>query len=388
MSCRWPENSLLYLLFADLNKRETTPIRKFKGASIDKMFAVPYSTIRKGENMKMQGKLITTIAAAFAATLVLSQASFAGELIASIVKAPITPNGDVAYARTDFVINFDRSMDPDVNGRTLLAGKTVKITLPDDFINMGGPVKLPGPPPDNCPPPAGTCSTGVLLQGWPQRPIPPSPANYTIGLEGTHTIVYTATRDLIPGDPTLTGPGLKQAHLILQSFMNPNPGTYPILVEAETGPGGALETGIGHLTIYPDERASINVTSVFVGAAPTIFQDTMVGEEIPLPWNFLMWDRNGMPAVGVEIQQISDRQAVMTMGRRVVGRIMISTPPGASEQQIMSAGPSVLINGPVLGLETGRLTASFIAGNAPGRYTISLRMNNGTSAEMYVDAWE
>jgi hypothetical protein len=375
-------------LLADQNKRESITKRKRKGASIDKMFAVPYSTIRKEKNMKMQGKQVRTIAAAFVATLALSQTAIAGELVASIVKAPITPDGDVAYARTDFVINFDRSMDPDVYGRTLLAGKTIRITLPGEFINMGGPVKLPGPPPDNCPPPAGTCSTGVLLQGWPQRPIPPSPANYTIGLDGTHTIVYTATRDLVPGDMSLTGPGLKQAHLILQSFMNPNPGTYPILVEAETGPGGALETGIGRLTIYPDERASINVTSVFVGAAPTIFQDTMVGEEIPLPWNFLMWDRNGMPAVGVEIKQISDRQAVLMMRHRVVGRIRISTPPGASGQQVMSDGPSVEITGPVLGLQTGRLTASFIAGNAPGRYTISLRMNNGTSAEMYVDAWE
>lgn len=318
------------------------------------------------------------------ATLLLMPATQAAGIVSSIVKAPITPDGDVAYQPTDFVVNFDRSLDPIVDGRALLEGKTIKITFPDDFITLGGPVLNPGPPP-SCPPPAGTCGTAVLLQGWPQNPIPPSPANYVISVEGTNTIVFTASRDLIPGDASLNGPGIKQAHLILRNFMNPKPGAYSVLVEAETGPGGAVEYGVGKVIVAPHPRASINVTSVFVGAAPTIYQQTTVGQSIPLNWNFLLWDRRGEPAVGVEIHQVNDKHGQLVSGNRVVGEISIHAPKGARGQRVMSTGPSVGIIGPVLGLPTGRLEASFVAGDKAGRYTIVLQMNNGTSVDMFVD---
>ena len=317
-------------------------------------------------------------------TLFATSGANAGGIVASVAKAPITPDGDVAYQPTDYVINLDRSLDPDVDGRALLAGKTIKIIFPDDFINLGGPVLNPGGPP-NCPPPAGTCSTGVLLQGWPQNPIPPSPANYTVGVEGTNTIVFTATRDLIAGDASLNGPGLKQIHLILRSFMNPNPGVYSALVEAETGPGGSLETGIARLFVVPNARASINVTSVFAGGAPTVYQDTTVGQSIPIDWNFLLWDNAGQPAVGVEIRQVNKKSAQLHIGNRVVGKVTIHAPAGARGQQVTSTGPSTLIIAPVLGLPTGRLTVNFVAGDTAGRYTIVLQMNNGTSVDMVVD---
>jgi hypothetical protein len=309
----------------------------------------------------------------------------ASGIVASIVKAPITPDGDVAYAATDFVINLDISPDPSLPGRTLLAGKKVRITLPDEFVNLGGPVLNPGAPPSSCPAAAGTCSTGVLLQGWPQRPIPPSPANYTVSLGGANVIEFTATRDLVVGDPTLNGPGLKQIHLILRNFVNPNPGVYPIMVEAETGPAGAVETGVGRLFIHPNDRASINVTSVFVGGQPTIYQDTGTNSNIPLLWNFLVWDKRGEPAVGVKIRQINGRRAQLVQGNHVVGQIKIHAPKGAKGQEI-GGGPSSEINGPVLNLPTGRLIVDFKTGNKPGLYTIILKMNNGTSLEMFVTA--
>ena len=46
-----------------------------------------------------------------------------------IVKAPIVPDGDVAGADTDFGINLDISLDPNVAGRTLLAEKSIKIVI-------------------------------------------------------------------------------------------------------------------------------------------------------------------------------------------------------------------------------------------------------------------
>ncbi|MDX2343826.1 MAG: hypothetical protein QNL12_08890, partial [Acidimicrobiia bacterium] len=233
---------------------------------------------------------------------------------------------------------------------------------------------------------AGTCGTGVLLQGWPQNPIPPSPANYTVSLEGTHTIVFTATRDLLPGDPTLNGPGIKQMHLILTNYVNPHPGRYEFRVEAQTGPGGATETGIGVVRVRPKPRASINVTSVFAGPPPfanTIYQDTAVGSPAPLEWNFLVWDRRGVPALGVTVHQVNDNHAQLKQGKKVIGQISIEAPAGAAGQSV-SGGPSVLFNAPVKSLETGRLTVQFTAGDKPGLYTTTLRMNNGTEVMMYV----
>ncbi len=308
-------------------------------------------------------------------------------IVASVVKAPIDPAGDVAGERTDFVINLDTTLDPAVDGRALLAGNTIKVTLPDDFEYLGGPVTNPGPPP-GCPPAAGTCGTGVLLQGWPQNPIPPSPANYTLSLEGTHTVVYTATRDLVPGDPALNGPGIKQMHLILTNYVNPHPGRYEFLVEAETGPGGAVETGVGVVHVVPKPRASINVTSVFAGPPPfanTIYQTTAVGAPAPLEWNFLVWDRTGEPAVGVTVHQVNDTTAQLKLGNKTVGTIKIKAPAGAGGQTV-SGGPSVLIVAPVKGFPTGRLTVQFTAGGEAGLYETTLSMNNGTEVTMYVTA--
>lgn len=306
-------------------------------------------------------------------------------IVASVSKAPIDPAGDVAGERTDFVINLDTSLDPAVYGRALLAGNTIKVTLPDDFEYLGGPILNPGPPP-GCPPTAGTCGTGVLLQGWPQNPIPPSPDNYTLSLEGTHTIVYTATRNLMPGDPSLNGPGIKQMHLILTNFVNPHAGRYEFLVEAQTGPGGTTETGVGVVHIRPKPRASINVTSIFAGPPPfanTIYQTTGVGADAPLAWNFLVWDRRGAPALDVTVHQVSNTKAHLKQGNKVIGHISIDAPGGATGQSV-SGGPSVLVGAPVKGLLTGRLTVQFTAGDEPGLYTTTLRMNNGTSVTMYV----
>ncbi len=306
-------------------------------------------------------------------------------IVAGAVKAPIVPDGDVAGAPTDVVIILDTSLDPDVAGRTLLAGKTIKVTLPDDFVNLGMPVVNPGP----CAA-AGACSTGVLLQGWPQHPIPPSPANYTVTVDpnNANTIVYTATVDLTPAPPL--EPGIKQMHLILRGFVNPGPGRYELAVEAQTGPGGAVETGVAVVHIRSNPRASINVTSVpSPPASPpflnTIYQHAAPGDATPLPYDFFLWDKHGEPAVGVVIDQVNSNHAVLRQGKRVVGQITIDAPPGASGQEI-SGGPSTgAVPAPVLGMLTSRLTAQFVAGDTPGLYTTTFSMNNGNSVQMFVD---
>ena len=74
------------------------------------------------------------------AAMLAATSAQAGNLVQSITSAPVVPDGDVAGRITDLVITFDISLDPNLPGRTLLKGKTIKVTLPDAFVNTG---KLP-----------------------------------------------------------------------------------------------------------------------------------------------------------------------------------------------------------------------------------------------------
>ena len=64
-------------------------------------------------------------------------------IVDSVTTAPVVHDGKIAGAPTDIVINLETSLDPAVPGRTLRAGDTIRITLPDDFISQGLPTNLP-----------------------------------------------------------------------------------------------------------------------------------------------------------------------------------------------------------------------------------------------------
>jgi len=307
-----------------------------------------------------------------------------GDLVSSIVKAPIIPDGTVAGAATDFVITLDAPLDPSVVGRTLLEGRTIRVTLPDGFQETGGlPFASPGSSPD-CRPGNVQCNTGVLLQGWPQHPIAPPFQKYAFSYEAdTNTIVYTALQDLVPNPPL--EPGIKQMHLILVGFQNPGPGRYRVWVEAETGPGGAVESGWGTLHIIPKVRPSINITSAFnTGTPNTIYQDTTPGALTPLPFDFLLWDRDGMPFTGVGIRTVNPGYSLLVQDNRVVGHVRVEAPPGATGHEVTVETESFPVNSPVLGVPTARLTAKFRAGSAPGMYVVTFELNGGNSVQMFV----
>jgi hypothetical protein len=324
-------------------------------------------------------------------TVLICQAAFAGDIVNSVVKAPVASDGTTAGRATDFVINLDNSLDPSTDGRTLLQGKTIRITLPASFQNtkdymFGG-----------CGPPLwdDECNTAVLLQGWPQHPVGPPPVKYAFDYEeNTNTLVFTANIDLMPASPM--EPGIKQMHLILLGFTNPRPGHYRLKVEAETGPGGDLETGWAKIHIIPKSRPSINVTSTgYDNAAPpplntrnTIYQSATVDNEAPLNYNFLLWDRRDKPFVGVDIADIDGNgNYLFKKGNKVVGHVSIDAPEGAVGQMLMSFGESVKAETPTIGgpKMTARWVGKFVAGSEPGRYTVTAKLNGGNEVEMFVD---
>lgn len=317
-----------------------------------------------------------------AASLMVSTGSVSAQsdgIVSSVVKAPIVADGDVAGALTDFVINFDSDMDPSIEGRTLLAGNTIRLTLPDDFVSTGLPTDVPAA----C---DGPCNSAVLLQGWPQRPFPPTPEFYTFEMEGTHTFVFTAVQDLGPG----ATPGIKQTHLIFDGFTNPEAGDYAIEIEAQTGPDGAVETGTAVVTIRPAIAPSINVTSVFAKEsddAPNgnpIYQSAAAGGSPPFAWDFLLWGSDGAGIIGAELVQNDDAGGDIVVGGEVIGTFSIDAPEGATGQMV-SGGPSVEAPAPVKGIPTGRLTATFTAGDAPGTYVTTFQLDGGNSLQMFVE---
>ncbi|UCC51079.1 MAG: hypothetical protein JSV68_18510, partial [Anaerolineaceae bacterium] len=307
-------------------------------------------------------------------------------IVHSVVKAPIVSDGDVAGAITDIVISLDRSLDPSVAGRTLLKGNKIKITFPDAFINTGkggGTLFTP-----ECGPYPFECSTGILLQGWPQHPIfpmfPPgssAPVYYNVTLEGTHTLVYTALLDVpyvvppgsVPPSSNLPGPGIKQMHLLGSGFVNPDPGFYDIQVMAQTGPGGAWESGTGRVHIVPQARPSINVTSVNGGPGNpnSIYQEADTNTLVDLPYNFFLWGKGGAPLTGVEIEMVNSKHALMRQGDVVVGHVTIDAPRAAKGQEVSSKGPSVEATAPVSGEDTALLVVDFMTGDTAGLYTVT-----------------
>lgn len=330
------------------------------------------------------------ILAILASCLVLSlNVVFAEGIVESADKAPVAPDGTTAGRITDFVITLDRSLDPSIPGRTLLQGNSIRITLPSGFRNtegyaFGSAGAICGPPLSG-----DECNTGVLLQGWPQHPIVPPAAKYSMTYdEPSNTIVFTALVDLVPAPPL--EPGIKQLHLILLGFTNPGPGQYRVQVEAETGPGGTLETGYSTLQIVPLSRPSVNMTSTGDDNMPTlntIYQSTTVNNTVPLKYNFLLWDRNDEPFAGVDVVPVNGNDDyLLRKNGSTVGHVRIDAPDGATGQQLMSFGPSVVQGTPVFGPPsmTARWVGRFMAGSEPGMYTITVKINGGNSIQTFV----
>lgn len=304
-----------------------------------------------------------------------------GNIVTVVQNAPIVADGNVAGQKTDVVIDFDISLDPNVPGRTLLAGKSIRITLPEAFVNSEEfPVAGFGSS-ETCRPGALQCNTAILLQGWPQHPV--APPKYAVAAEGPNTIVVTAREDIVPATPN--EPGIKSVHLVLLSVTNPEPGVYALDVVAETGVDGAVEHGTAHLTIHERPQPSINVTSVMNEGTPnTIYQTTKPGEVTPLAYDFLLWDWDGAPLTDVTIAEAGENQWSLVQGERVVGTVAVQAPEGATGQNVYAEAAAVAFNSPVLGIPTAHLRAFFQAGSETGEYVITFSLEGGNAMPMTV----
>jgi hypothetical protein len=197
-------------------------------------------------------------------------------------------------------------------------------------------------------------------------------------LEGTHTLVYTALQDLVPAPPL--EPGIKQFHMILLSFRNPAAGLYPVTVAAETGAQGAVEADTHYVEIVPATRPKIDVTNaLFKPKGVSNYQEVIVGQAVPRPFDILLWNQAGKPFVGVTIAD-----GALVRGQEVVGNVSIVGPAGAAGSTVSATAPSVAIKAPVIGLPAAHLRVNFRAGSVPGTYTVTFQMSGGNALHMVV----
>jgi hypothetical protein len=351
----------------------------------------------------------------------------AAGIVADIQKAPVIADGDVSGKPTDIVITLSGSLEPVAAGRGLSAGGEIRVIFPPEFeltdLDPAFPLAdvptpfppVPPLPPMPCVPANLQCTTAVLLQGWPQQPLFPPVLFHTLSIDAAdNALVFTAAQDIVPNPPAF--PGIKQIHLITNGLTNPAPGNYRISVDAQTGPGGAWETGSGLVKIIPQARPSINVTSVFVKAlagllpggpacgpgtlppnpANPVYQNTAVGAAAPYTWTFLLWGSDSEPLDDVILEWTSAKRARILRDNATIGHVDIDAPRGASGYglQVNPLGcPTWMPGAPVIGgtpgigpQPVGRLDIRFTAGDMPGTYTTTLSLNNGNTVQMFVEA--
>lgn len=299
-----------------------------------------------------------------------SPAASEGGLTISTARAPIVPDGTSAGADPDFVVTF-ADPDPDVPGVDIHAGGTISLRLPDEMA-----VDDPSAP-----------LTGVVLQGWPQSPRLPFP---TLTYEAaTHTVIGTLAVDYFA--ESRENPGPKAFHVILPGFTNPRRGHYDIGVTIQPDPNDPFTiSGEGDLRIIKKVRRSINAINVINGSPPPPFPNSIhqhvAPGETPLLWGFYVWDRDGVPYLGVDLEQRNRRRydIVDEHGDRI-GKVRIFAPPGARDYSI-EANASVPANAAVLGVPTGLLTAQFHPDpDVKGTYEIRWRLRQGNQQWMSVE---
>ena len=194
------------------------------------------------------------------------------------------------------------------------------------------------------PPLVTTCSTAVLLQGWPQSPQLPFPD--VEWEEATNTIVITATADWLPAG--VSAPGPKQVHLMLFGFTNPDrPGRYKVDLEIQPDPASdEVLTDTGRARISNRVRPAVSSISLANGGPPppfpnTLFQTVEAGDP-SLTLLLYLWGKEAEPLIGADFEAGSDRiRPLRDVDGRRAGWIRVRPPRGARNWSLSSGGPAV-----------------------------------------------
>jgi hypothetical protein len=341
----------------------------------------------------MRRMIIAVFGACLGLTLVAippADADPPGALNVTAGLAPVAPDGLTAGAVTDFIVGL-ADIDPDVDGIGLKAGGSIRITLPDEFVNEGVlPVVGNGAIPGCGPPAITTCSTAVILQGWPQSPRLPFP---DVSWEpASNTVVISATADWLPAGPAAPGP--KTVHLQLFGFTNPErPGNYSIDVSVQPDPNtDHILFGRGKVRIDRNVKANVSSLSLANGGPPPPFPNTLFQTVSPgdpsLTMMLYLWAADREPLVGASFEDGAARVRLITdSAGRPVGRVKVSPPSGAEDWSLTSSGPAVEAPAFLTGYETATLRAVLETdAQSTGTYAVQFHLFGGNSITHHITA--
>ena len=322
--------------------------------------------------------VLLVVAAMSVAVMAVSAASAVRPQIhVEVTKAPVAGDGTTAGAVPDLVLTF-ADLDPGASGIGIEAGGKIEIVLPDEYVNTG----------------AGT-NSATVLQGWQASPpvvsFPPPVFPWTTTVTG-NSITVDMTHDILPIDSE--NPGPKQVHLLLNGFINPDPGNYRIgltITPDGTAPGDTVG-GTGAITITPRARPSVNIVSVLSGNPPpppfkNVQYQTIDQGSDPDTVGLYLWDTDAEPFVGVDIVMANRNHYRFVQDRTTVGHIWIDAPRGAGGYTLTTPdGVSTLTLAFLTGLPTAQLITQFSPDpTTTGSYTLTFMMNHGNRQQQFVD---
>ena len=360
----------------------------------------------------MRHRLLSGVLFSISLGLVAESAA-AEDFVRSIDRAAIAQNGDVVGSTTNLVVTLDRSLHPETPGLDLQPGDRLAFALPEAFdtTNIATYPVADFTSSPECKPGNLRCTTLVLLQGWPQSAIIPLVPPGSPDAKHLYTIDYDADNRVISAqilpdfaEVPAWGPGIKQVHLTLHGFTNPKlPGRYPIGVTLTGADGTVKAEGFGFATIRGSAGATIFPSSVFSESDdngmpppnPNLFwQKAKVSSQLPMHWDFLMWDAEGRPYETVSLHSSDTAHAEIRSGETPIGYVVVSAPPAASGHEVGLVRHRQIGATPIIGKSFGEpkpathMTSSFMTGDVPGRYVITFSMIDGNSSVMIVDVTE
>ncbi len=309
----------------------------------------------------------------------------------AIAPAPISFDGNVAGRATDFVFVLVKDPRPSAPGIRLAAGERLMVALPKAIQrNDAAPLR-----PDSD-------FNLLLTRGWPQA---------AVRQKGQYRIVYEAATNsigvhaLVDVEPQgANAPGIKVIHLRGKTFLNTEPGEFPVRVSLFGADGREARAWQGNAKVLFDPPKARLAPSNFHLPPGTNSNLQSVGRGAQAPhWlGLLLWDGNGSPmnrvgiaprdlgryaryTGGLLVQDTDGDGKLDSVRDRVVGGIIGAAPAGAKGQSALS--PVGRDGKPTLSGAVAR-HAKFPNGGKPNPGLLPVQFRAGDKAGAYRPTFE
>ena len=326
-----------------------------------------------------------------------------------VAPAPVTFDGNVSGQATEYTFTLVPDANPATPGLSMAAGETIRLKLPTAF-KRNEQVAVQSDVDTNM----------VLTKGWPQAAVKLA-GQYLINYDETaHAMIVTAVKD-VEAEGT-NAPGIKVIHLRGRTFLNPEPGEYPVTVEQVTADGRVKTAWAGSIKVLakaPTARLAPTSFHLPLGMNSD-FQKTTPGQVMPQYLGLLLWGEAGswMNNVGIApsdlarfprytggllVQDVNGDKVLDPSVDKVVGGIIGAAPQGAKGQAATSpigADGKPILSGEVLRNAAfpavagggkpnpGLLVVQFRAGDKTGLYRPTFELIGGNSYSFTLEAVE